>query len=66
MVNDSLPPITKEEEKRKWQTSCDLKIVGCARQLQNITDQPMNRILHAVDNNILQNLPILQEDAGMA
>ena len=36
-----------------------------SRQLQNITNQPVKLILHAVDNNILQNTPIIWEDVGM-
>ena len=35
-------------------------------QFQHITVKPIKQILHTVDNNILQNLPIIQEDADMA
>ena len=35
-------------------------------RLQQITRRPVKKILHAVDNNILQNIPILWEDFGMA
>ena len=34
-------------------------------RLQQITRRPVKKILHAVDNNILQNIPILREDVGM-
>ena len=33
---------------------------------QNITVQPLKWILHAADNNILQNPLILQEDVGVS
>ena len=36
-----------------------------ARWFQNIPIQLLKQILHTVDNNILQNLRIPQEDAGM-
>ena len=36
------------------------------RKFQNITGQPIKQILHAVNNNILQNLPILREDVKIA
>ena len=54
------------QEKKKGHTALDIKRADCARQLQNITDQQIKLILHAVDNNIPKNLPILQEDVGMA
>ena len=66
MVNDSRSPILKFEEKKKHYISHDEKRTDCARQLQHITNQTVKQILHAVDNNILMNLPIMQEDIGMA
>ena len=65
MVNDSRSPIPQVEEKKKQYTACDVKRDGHARRLQHITGQSVKWILHAVDNNILQNLPILREDVGM-
>ena len=65
MVNYSYFPIPQLEEKKKQYTVRDVKRDDIARRLQHITVQPTNRILHAVDNNILQNLPILQEDVRM-
>ena len=41
-------------------------MADCARRFQPIDGQPLNWILHAVENNILHNLPILGEDAVMA
>ena len=66
MVNYSLSPIPKVEENKKHYTAFFVKKADCARQFQHITVQQVNQILHAVDNNILQNLPILWEDSGMA
>ena len=66
MVNDSHPPIPQVQEKKKIYTARDIKRADHARRFQNITGQPIKWILHAVDNNILQNLPILQKDARMA
>ena len=40
-------------------------MVDCTRQFQHISSQPMKIILHAVDNNILQNFPILREYFGI-
>ena len=54
------------DEKKKQYTSHDVKRADRARKFQNISDQPVKQILHAVDNNILQNLPIPGEDFGMA
>ena len=65
MVHDSRSPILQVEEKKKRYTSCDVKRADSARQFQHITSQPINRILHAVDNNILQNLPIMREGIMM-
>ena len=62
MVNNSRSPIPKMEEKKKHYTTQDVKRADCARQFQHITGQPVTWILHAVDNKILHNLPILGED----
>ena len=66
MVNDSHSPILQVQEKKERYTACDIKRAGCPRQFHKITGQPIKHILHAVDNNILQNLPILIEDVRMA
>ena len=63
MVNDSNYPIPQVQDKKKGYTAPNIKRVDCARRFQHITDQPIKRILHAVNNNILQNLSILWEDA---
>ena len=65
-MNDSHSPIPHVQAKKERYTSRDIKHADRARQCQHITGQPIKRILHAVYNNILQNLPILQEDARMA
>ena len=65
MVNNYCSPIPKLEGNKKQYTTHDVKKYYRARQLQNITGQPVNLILYAVDNNILQNLSILREDVGM-
>ena len=65
IVNDSHSPIPQVQKKNKVYTASNIKWSGYARQFQKITGQPINRILHSVDNNILQNLPILQEDADL-
>ena len=66
VVNDSHSPITQVEENKNLYTAHDIKRTGCARCFQHITGQPMQQILHAVDYNIRQNFPILQEDLEMA
>ena len=66
MVNGSLSLIPQMEEKNKPYTAHDVKRAYCARQFQHITGQPIKLIIHAVDNKILQNLPILREYVGMA
>ena len=53
------------EENKKHYTSRDVKRTDTARQFQHITGQPVNGILHTVDNNTFHNLPILQEDVEM-
>ena len=64
MVNDSLSPIPQVDEKKKRYTAHDLKRTDRARWLQNIIGQPIKRILNAVDDSVMQNLPILREDVG--
>ena len=59
MVNNPHTPIPQVEESKKRYTARDTKRACCVRQFQHITGQPIKKILHAVDNNILQNLPIL-------
>ena len=66
MVNDSRSPIPQVQEKKKWYTARDVKRYDHVRRLHHTTGQLINRILNAVDNNMLQNLPTLQEDVRMA
>ena len=60
MANDSHYPIPQVQEKKERYTARNIKRADRVRQFQDITGQPINLILHAVDNNILQNLPILR------
>ena len=62
MLNDLHSPIPHMQDKNKVYTARDIKQADCARLFQHITGQSKNIILHAVDNNILENLPILRED----
>ena len=55
MVNDSHSTIQKVQDKKEIYTACDIKQADHARQFQNIADQPMRQILHAVKNNVLKN-----------
>ena len=41
-------------------------MADCASRFQNITVHPVKQILHAADKNILQNIPIIWEDVGVA
>ena len=66
MVNYSCSPIPKSKDKKKGYTSSNIKISNRARRFKHITVQPINQIFHAVDNNILKNLPIQREYVGMA
>ena len=59
MVKNSYLPIPQVHSKKKLYNYCDIKRSDRARQFQYITDQPIKEIIYAVDNNILQNLPIL-------
>ena len=65
MVNNPRSPIPQVEEKKKQCTACDVKRAYRARRFQKITDQPRNKVLHAVDSYILKNLPILWENVKM-
>ena len=56
----------KVEEKKKQYNSRDVKSYYHTSLFHNITVQSSNIILHTVYNNILQNLPIFQEDVEMA
>ena len=66
MVNDSISPIPQVEENNKQYNYRSIKRGDFARQYQHIIGQPVKQILHAFDNNILQILPIIWEDVGMA
>ena len=66
LVKDSHSQIPQVQDKKERYTACNIKRSGRARQFQHITGQPIKQILHAVDNNILQNLPIMREDVRMA
>ena len=66
MVKNSLSTTPQVEENKKHYTDHNVKRYDNEIQFQNITSQPVKKILHTVDNNILHNLPILQEDVGMA
>ena len=66
MVKDSHSPIPQVHDKKKVYNARNIKWSGCERQFQNITGHPIKQILHAVNNNILQNLPFLREDVRMA
>ena len=66
MVNDLHSPIPQVNDKKERYTACDIKRDDRARQSHHINGKPIKQILYAVDNNILQNLPILREDVIMA
>ena len=53
MVNDSRSPIPQVEKKTKQYTTRDVKRSYRARLFQNITGQPVNKILNAIDYNTL-------------
>ena len=59
MVNDSHLPIPQVQDKNKRYTTRDIKWDDRARLFQHITGQPIKLIFHALDKNILKNLPIL-------
>ena len=66
LVNDSRSPIPQVQDKKEIYTARNIKRADRARRFQHITGQPINRILHAVDNKVLQNFPILREEVRMA
>ena len=66
LVKYSHSPIPQVQDKKERYTARDIKRADRARQFQHITGHPIKQILHAVDNNILQNPPILREDVRMA
>ena len=66
MVNDSRSPIPQVKYKNKGYITRDIKRAYRTRPLNHITGQLIKLTLHAVDNNILHNLPILREDVRMA
>ena len=66
MVNDSRSPIPQAKDKKKGYINHNIKIAYCESQFQHITGQPIKWILHAVNNIIRKNLPILQEDVVMS
>ena len=66
MVNNSHSPVPQVQDKKKRYTARDIKWTDCVRKFQHITGQPIKWILHAVYNNILQNLPILRQYVRMA
>ena len=66
IVNDLHSPIPQVQDNKERYTVPHIKRADCARHFQHITVQPIKQILHAVDNNILQNLPFLREDVRMA
>ena len=59
MVNGSRSPTPQVEENKKQYTARHVNRDDYTRKFLNITDQPLRKILHVVDNNILQNIPIL-------
>ena len=65
MVSYSRSLIPQVGGNKKHHTARDVKSADYPRRFHHITVQPVNWILHAVDNNILQNIPILWEYAGM-
>ena len=65
-MNDSHYPIPQVQDKKERYTAHNIKRADRARRFKHITGQPIKRILHAVDNNILQNLPILRDDIILA
>ena len=66
IVNDSHTPHTTSAGQEERIHLPRHKKGWSRKEEPNITGQAIKRILHVVDNNILQNLPILREDFGMA
>ena len=65
MVNNLHFPIPQVQDKNKGYTARNIKRADCVRRLQHITSQTIKLILNVVDNNILQNHPIVLEDVIM-
>ena len=65
MLKNSHSPIPQVQYNKKVYTSRNIERSDRARQFQNITGQLIKQIFHAVNNNILKNLPILREDVGL-
>ena len=65
LVNDLHSPIPQVKDKKERYTARYIKRADRARPFHH-NGQPIKLILHAVDNNILKNLPILQKDVSMA
>ena len=66
MVNNYHSPIPQVQDKKERYTDRNIKRADRARRFQYINGHLIKRILHAVDNKILQNLPIMREDVRMA
>ena len=62
MVNYSYSPITQVEDRNKRYTANNIKIYDHTRRPQNITGKSIKRLFYEIDNNIMQKLPMLQED----
>ena len=59
MVKNSRSTIPQVDENKKQYTKYNVKRDYLSRKFQHITGQTIKKILHVVDNNILQKLPIL-------
>ena len=66
IVNDSHSFITQGKEKNKQYTAHDVKISDRERRFHHTNLQPVKQTPCEIDNNILQNFPTVQEDAGMS
>ena len=64
MVNNPHYTIPQVEENNNHYTAHDVKRDDHARQFQLITGQLVDQTLHAIENIILQNFPILREYVG--
>ena len=65
-IKDAHYPLQQVQDKKKGCTDLDIKQADRTSWFQHITVQPKELILHAFNNNILQNLLILLEDDRMA
>ena len=59
MVIESHSPIPKVQDKKKGYTAHNIERANHARQFQNITSNLIKQNLHAVNNDNMNNLPIL-------